>query len=43
MRYALSTRVSGILADGPFVPPVVIPLLSVLLLALWAAYRAIAN
>ena len=27
MRYAPSTRVSGILADGPFVPPVVIPVL----------------
>ena len=43
MRYASSTRVSGILADGPFVPPVVIPFLSLLLLALWAVYRAIAN
>ena len=33
--------VSG--SDGPFVLPIVIPFLSVLALAVWVTYRAIAN
>lgn len=37
MKYTL------LFADGPFVPPVVIPFLSVQALMLWVAYEAIAN
>jgi hypothetical protein len=43
MRFDLLTRANGIFADGPFVPPIVIPFLSVLSLALLVAYKAIAN
>ena len=43
MRYVPSTRTHGILADGPFVPPIVIPFMTVLSLVLWVVYRAIAN
>jgi hypothetical protein len=41
MRNVLRTKTSGIFADGAFVPPVVIPLLSVLAIVLWAAYNAV--
>ena len=41
MEYVLRTKTSGIFADGAFVPPVVIPLLSVLAIVLWATYKAV--
>jgi hypothetical protein len=41
MRYVLRAKTSGIFADGAFVPPVVIPLLSVLAIVLWATYNAV--
>jgi len=41
MKYVLRTKTSGIFADGAFVPPVVIPLLSVLAIVLWATYKAV--
>ena len=41
MKYVLRTKTSGIFADGSFVPPVVIPLLSVLAIVLWATYKAV--
>jgi hypothetical protein len=43
MRYGPLTRTHGIFADGLFVPPIVIPFLSVLSLTLLVAYKAIAN
>ena len=43
MRYIPLTRTNGIWSDGPFVPPIVIPFLSVLALAVWVTYKAIAN
>ena len=43
MKYPGLSRTNGILADGMFVPPVVIPFLLALLLVLLIAYRAIAN
>ena len=43
MIYVPSTRPNGIFADGPFVPPIAIPFLSVLSLMLWVVYKAIAN
>jgi len=38
-----STKTHGILADGVFVPPVMIPALAVLLIMLWLAYKVVAN
>jgi hypothetical protein len=41
MRYVLGAKTSGIFDDGAFVPPVVIPLLSVLAIVLWATYKVV--
>jgi hypothetical protein len=41
MKYVQRTRISGVLADGIFVPPIVIPFLSVLAILIWVAYKAV--
>ena len=43
MKYLGLSRINSILSDGMFVPPVGIPFLLALLLALLIAYRTIAN
>jgi len=43
MKHIPLTRTNGIWSDAPFVPPIVIPFLSVLALAVSVAYKAIAN
>ena len=43
MTHPPSTKTHGILADGVFVPPVMIPALAVLSIMLWVAYKLVAN
>jgi len=43
MTHPPSTKTHGLLADGVFVPPVMIPALAVLLIMLWLAYKVVAN
>jgi len=43
MTHTPSTRTHGILADGVFVPPVMIPALAVLSIMLWVAHKLVGN